>query len=437
MNLKTIIAALAGLWGVANATPMDPNTTALPFPVPEEFEDYTLLVDNNDPKVIYFRPHEGKLGVVNGMPQLSFAKTTRNGLTFAVLNAVFDFNPLDPGFAKLTRHIQSQAPYQNQWRIQPLPFVQTTPSLAIAGFEEGESCMDVIDIVTGQTVKQCFSLVSRKLVSPKGPTLGEKIAVSLVLTPTGADLVPKLTRGGAGIMMRLSGLYRAAHPAYTARIDVDYKKVYESYAWFMGYHDGVCSEIALGEFFERESLCGENGKNANGRECSVRITYRDSRGSEVQNTFTYIPHPSESEEHKKFYAENAERIRVFHSAIEALQKRFEDEMLTPIQGKKAEVSKDITTAFVLRGERTRKEIEKHFTLERKTVGGVITKQTEIPAATACLEIDGDTGDVAPYRGGACVGYWDGAKRPGEVIPTLPPGAGKMHTTKSGDYPVDL
>lgn len=430
------VGAILSAVPAVNATPMDPNIKAVPFDLPPELIDFQMLRDNDDPKLIYIAPREGRLHMTNGMPRIGFAKTERDGVTFGIVNAMFDFSVDKSNYRKLVNHIKTQPPYKSEWRVQPLPFLQTTPSVAIAGFEEGETCMTVTDILTGKEVKQCFSLVQRKLVSKKGPTLGEIIPVSMVLTPLGADLLPKLSRTGAGLVVKLDALYWAAHPAYTARIDVDYKKVYESYEWFMGYHDGVCAEIAVSEFFERESLCGENGKNANGRECSVKVTYIDNLGNEVRNLFAYIPDPSQKEAHRKFYEENKEQIRIFHSAVEALRIKFEREMLTPVQGRKASVSKKISRGFVLRAERTKSEIEKHFTLERKTIGGVIAKETSVAASSVCVILDGDTGGVEKNREGACKGYWEGVKTPAQTLPTVP-GIGKHHTTKSGDYPTDI
>lgn len=418
----------------AMATPMDPAVVGVPFTVPTELRGYTLLLDKDEPDKVYIAPREGRLGEVNGMPQIGFAKTERDGVTYGIVNATFDFSVDADAYNALLKHIAKQPPYKESWKIQSVPFAQTTPNVAIAGFEEGDLCMEVIDVITGNKVKQCHSLVHRKLVSKNGPTLGEKIAISMVLTPLGADLLGKLSRTGAGLAVKLDAVYWAAHPAYTAKIDVDYKKVYESYEWFMGYHDGVCVEVAISEFFERESLCGENGKNANGRDCSVRITYIDNRGQEVRNLFAYIPGPDAPEEHKRFYKENKSKIEIFHSAVEGLQKKFEQEMLTPIQGKKASVSKDISQGFVLRANRTKSEIEKHFTIERKTIGGVIAKQTEIPAASMCIILDGDVGSVKKNHEDECAGYWAGKKRPAQTLPTIP-GLGKLHTTKSLDYPV--
>ena len=415
-----LLGLAAALWaGQSEAIPMDPNVQPVAIQLPSELAGYQLLVDHSDSKILYVQPREGRLGVISGQPQLSFATVVRNGETYGVLNAMFDFSLDSASFEALKTAVKAVDP---AYILKPMPYVQTKPKLAIAGYDaatDDGACFEAEDFVTGETIKQCFNLVYKSNIAQNGPTLGEKIHTSLVLSPIGAELFPKLLKGGAGLGMNLDVLYRAAHPAYTATINVDYEKLYESYAWFAGFHDGLCIDIAISDFFERESLCGENGKNANGRECSVRVEYVDQHGNKQNNMFTIVPDGSEPAAVVAFYNENKSKIETLQSAIETLQKKFEEEMLAPYQGRKAEVSKETSIGFTLRADRTRTEIEKHFTLERKTVGGAITKSSTIPASVACLDVDGTTGDVTRYLSGDCGAYWTGTVRVAEVLPVTP------------------
>jgi hypothetical protein len=405
-----------GLGTTARGMPMDPSNYAVAISLPSHLAGYVLMHDHADPNLIYVQPRDGRIGEKNGAPQISFGTAERNGLDYGVLNAVFDFSmdAKEMGELRGVVHEHNQR-HGTRFQLVAMPFVQTTPELAIVGSDESEACAEVEDFVTGAIVKECFQLVHRSKTSKNGPALGEKIQTSLVLTPLGAELFPQLLKGGAGLGMNLRVLYRAAFPSFTAKIKVNYEKLYESYAWFAGYHDGVCTDLAISDFFEKEAMCDHSGRNGNGRECSVTIEYVDNLGKTHNNLFEYLPHADEDEDVEAFLAEHKQRVSMLHAAVEALQVKFETEMLEPFQGRKADVSKDISYGFVFRADRNRQEVKKNFTIERKAIGGAITKQSVIPAVLGCLDLD-DGGNIYKHQSGICANFWNGNIRPAEILP---------------------
>ena len=400
--------------GEAYAVPLDreihrPNVDL------KDFQDLAVFEDASDRNYYYVAPNVGGLVRNNGMPALSYAEALRNNQKFGILNAVFQFNGDAERLDALKNAIRAQNPAA---KFGPLPMAQTSPQLAVAG-TGGEACYEAEDFVTGEKVKQCISLTHKVQIAEKGPTLGEQLATSVVLSPAGVDIFPKLLAGGSGVMVNLEYVYRAALPAYKAKITADYRKLYESYAVYAGYHDGVCTDIAISDFFEKTVACSAStGKDSNGNPCSIKITYTDSQGIEQNNMFDIMPSETDDAATKEWYRQHSERVKVLWTSIDGLRKDFEKKFLEPVNGKRAEVDKTPTLGFAFRADRSRTEEMGTYEFERDSLGSIGSKRSVIPAYTTCIKVDGQSGAVENSLIGQCAAYYGGQATAASLVPVV-------------------
>ncbi len=400
-------------WGV----PLD-NTMSMPrIELSGKFATkYDLSEDANDPHLFYIAPTGGRLVDNNGMPALSYATALREDQKFGVLNAIFSFRIPPEDFDAIRAEIKTQDP---DARLRPLPFTQTTPEIALAGFGDSEgACFTATDFITGQEVTQCIDLVYRSKIAARGPTLGEELAISMVVSPAGVDILPHLLRGGAGLVVKLDGLYRAALPAFKATILADYKKLYMSFAAFLGYSGGICSDLGLSAFFEKEIACAANNVNANGNACSIKVTYTDSLGRKFNNVFAAIPSGDEPSEVQAWYKENHDRVDILWTAIDGLRTDFEAKFLQPIVGRKAEVDKKAAKGFTFRADSSVSESVGTYEFERDMLQSVGPKLKTMVGYTICLDINGETGEVKNYLGGNCKRFHSGQNSPEDMLPVV-------------------
>ncbi len=379
-----------------------------------EFTDFAVFGDATDPNFYYVAPNVGSLVRNNGMPALSYAHTERDGQKFAILNAVFQFGYDQNRINALKEAVRSQNPAA---KFGPLPMAQTSPKVVVAGAGES-TCFEAEDFVTGEKLKQCIGLTHKIQVAQKGPTNGEQLATSMVLTPAGVDVFPKLLAGGSGVMVNLEYTYRAALPAVKAVIDADYKKLYESYAFYAGYHDGVCTDISISDFWEKTVACAANGTDAFGKACSITVTYEDSQGNKMNNIFDIVPSAEDDAETKSWYKQHADRVNVLWTAIDGLRKDFETKFLEPVNGKRAEVDKTPTQGFALRVDRSRTEEMGTYHFERDMLGSIGTKRSTIPAYTTCIRVNGETGAVENSNLGLCGEYYSGKRSAASLVPVV-------------------
>jgi hypothetical protein len=128
---------------------MAPELMPAKIELPGDLAAYTIGVDNNDSNIYYVAPRSGRLGMTNGMPELSFAKVERDRQTFGILNAIFDFSIDGATFEAIRNAVKAQ---NSNAKVKPWPFSQTTPKLAIAGFGgDSGACFDATDIITGKS----------------------------------------------------------------------------------------------------------------------------------------------------------------------------------------------------------------------------------------------------------------------------------------------
>ena len=403
----------------AYAIPSDPATDPLPpeilRAIPDGLQGYLLLRDNTS-KIVYVAPRYGVLANKAGMPFLSFAEVNREGVRYGVLNAAFDFGVDKADFTRLKQSVESVT----GWSIAPIPFESTSGSLSQNSFTEGNQeglCGEVTDPITGQLVKVCSNFVIRSNLAPKGPTLGQLYNVQLVLTGDGMDLYQKLLIGGNGISFNMEANYQVAFPAYTAKIDVNYKKLSESYAVFAAAHFSNCLDVQVSDFFKRESICAKKPdgsfESLNGGACAIKVSYTNQRGEAKENVFN-LPDNYSTAELKALSVKYNDEIRIVHNAIEALRLDFEKRMLEKYPT--ASVDKNINYNFVLRADHQKFEENVNVTLERKTVGQSVIKSTTIPGIAACVNSNARTGEVKRYNGTIeCVGFWKGETPPIQLL----------------------
>ncbi len=402
------------------ATPADPSTDPLPAVVLNALADHDaaqgyLLLRDNTANIVYISPRYGVVGNDNGVPLLSLADVTQNGITFGVLNAAFDFAVDRDDFVSIRDAVESVG-----WALAPLPFESTTGSLSINSLNDSEDngiCGEVIDIITGELIPTCANFVVRSVVAVNGPTLGELYNAQLVLSDAGTQLYGKLLKGGNGISFNMEANYMAAFPAYTAKIDVSYKKLSDSYDSFSALHFSNCLDVQVRNFFKRESICRENSNgevvSLNGGECSINVTYTNQRDEEVNNLFE-LPDNYTDEDLQNFAEDYNEQITTIHNAIEGLRIKFENEMLEKYPT--ASVDKTVNYNFIRRSDRLHFEDEANFSLERKSVGGTVLKRTTIPGLAICINTNPSTGDVIRYSGNSdCHGYWLGEAQPLDML----------------------
>jgi hypothetical protein len=408
-----LVAAMASV--TAQAVPLDNTFTPAKVDIGGEYAGYDLLVDSQDPHIYYLMPKSGRLVVNNGMPALSYAEAIREGTKYGIVNAVFEFTIPPQDFDGIKSKIKASDP---QGKLKPLTFSQTTPDLAIAGFGAGGACFEGTDFITNQPVKQCLEFVFNQKMADKGPTLGEQLGVSLVLGPSGVDILPKLLAGGAGMLVNLEGIYRAALPGFKAVIEADYKKLYESYAWYAGYHDGVCTDISISDFFEKSVTCSSNGKDLNNNACSIKVTYTDTHGNTLTNLFDTLPSVEDDEDTKAWFNQNNERVKVLWTAIDGLRKDFETRFLEPIVARKAEVDKTPTRGFAFRADRSKSEASGSYRFERDMLQSVGPKRKTITGYTVCIKVDGATGAVSSSMLGNCPAYYGQTIAAAETLPVV-------------------
>lgn len=368
------------------AYPIDPSKQPVNIEVPDEVVSYTLAYDSFDNKVIYVQPHQGVVATLSGQPLVGLAKFNQNGVTRAFLNMSFEFS-----LPKRDRELLFGAIREAGYQPRPFPFFKTKVIPQVPGWdlENNEKvCTETLDPFTGTIDMRCASLVDRIRYSENGPTLGENIGVSVILSQEGTQVINTLLRSGNAFMVELKAQYHAASPAFTAKIEVNYQKLSESFAAFAAYHDGRCIDIEMSAFWQNTVMCDKDRPE----DCSVKVTYTDQNGRTVNNLYA---DPDEAEESD---------IAKFFEAIEGLRSRFEEEMLTKVTP--ANVSRDKSAYFTLRSDYKRVSEDIHFVLERKSLGRTKVAETTVMASILCTEVD-DQGYVSKAMGGDCPEFWEG------------------------------
>lgn len=399
--MKLLLPLLLACSGIAHAYPLDPaQTPVMDVDLPNSVNKYPLAYDSgndvgNSNNVVYYQPKFGQVATNNGMPLVGLAYFTRNGVKRGFLNMQFEF-AIPTGEREALFGAIRRAGYHPL----PFPFKKTTVVPMVPGWDSGiksKLCSETVDEMTGQKMVVCDTMIDQMKYSENGPTLGENIAVSVILSEQGAAGIGQLLNGGNAFQVELKARYDAAAPAYTAKITVNYEKLTKSFASFAAYHNGACVDVQVSAFWHKEAMC-DKGRES---ECSIKVTYTDQNGRTVNNMYTdsYAP-----EEAKKFY-----------DAIEGLRTRFENEML--VKETPASVDKSVNAMFTLRADYREISRNIHFELERKSLGGTHEKETSMTGTIACIQV-ADDGSVNRKLTGDCGLYWRGELSGEEYVEKL-------------------
>ncbi|WP_163835935.1 hypothetical protein [Spartinivicinus ruber] len=427
--LKKVAALSTLLPCLVQAIPMNPAITPPGVELPDHLSGYRLMIDNNDPSVIYVGPREGFIAQRGQQPQLSFAKITNpsDNQEYAYLNVLFDYSITTDDFRDLKAAVNAAGK-----KLTPLAFTRTKMELAVAGYDEaqaGDACAKVVkqdDFGNPIEVDECFSMVFKAKYSKNGPKLGEKFYVSSLLTPWGAAAIPSLLKGGAALGVNMTAYYQQAFPAYNATIHVKWDKLKESMASFFAYHNGFCMDVEVSRYWEQEFLCNRNrvtgeAKNLNNRDCSVEITLTDNHGNKVENMYTLesLPDVDDNVAYKQFIDSHRAELENFKTVVEGLRTKFEDEMLEPLKIRTAEVDKTSSTVWTYKRDYVKKEQRKEFTVSRNMMGRSIEKKTVIPATIGCINVESN-GLISPILvNSECASYWSRDINPNQIISVTP------------------
>lgn len=394
-NKKIAIAVLIAITSSQSFSyPLDPAKTPVNIQLPNEVADIKLAHDSFDPKIIYVHPKTGVIATSNGLPLISLAKYKIGSQKRGILNLQYDLS-----LQGREKNILYTALKEKGFTPRPLPLKSAAVVPMLPGWDKEQNqkiCSESVDEMTGIKETLCDSLVERVRYTETPTSLGENIAMAVTLSPIGVDTVDRLLNGGNAFPISINARYFAAGPAYTAKIKVNYEKLSESFAMFAAYHDGRCIDVQVSGFWQNEALC----KDKDPSQCSVLMTITDSTGREIQNIY------DDPE------ARDPQAVKMFYEAIEGLRVRFENEML--VKEPVANVDKSINSLVTLRTDYRRTSKNIHFELERKSIGGVIEKETTIPASVMCI---GFLDDGTPLKNtkGVCGQYWDGSISSSNII----------------------
>jgi hypothetical protein len=389
VKLKSIVtsatlAAAALAAPAAHAYPIDPAKVPVALPQdPDAARDFTLALDTDNPKIVYYAPKTGRTATLNGQPLIGYA-VLPNGEGY--LNAQFEFGVFGADKQRLLNAIKNAGKIPVVFPYKRTKVVPLTPGIDPATGQE--ICETVEDESTGETYEECSGVLYKQLIySQKGPSLGEFVAVTAHLKPFGAAVYEQFLHSGNALQMALEAEYYAAGTAFEATVTVKYDKLFENWHSYASFHGFLCTDIQVETFFKNETTC--LGRDPS--ECGVWITYKDLTTNEVTTTATIDP-------------DNAAQHEAVFQAAERLAARLRDEMLAPIQQVTSPVDKSRPVGFKLdsRYERQRKGMNASFSF--KSPRGVNTRDTMVPISIGCLTIDED-GDVTKRMEGECPLYW--------------------------------
>jgi hypothetical protein len=179
--LSLAVGSLMGLTvlssGSAYAFPVNPSKVPVSDVKLGDLEhQFTLAYDSSDKKIVYYSPKGGRVAVMNGMPLIGFTKIGSKGF----LNVQLEYGVFGHEKDDLFRAIEAAG-----YTARPFPYIQTTVVPIIPGFDaEGKKvCQEVLDLSTNVTKSECEESMYEQLrYSKNGPSLGENIALSAVLT---------------------------------------------------------------------------------------------------------------------------------------------------------------------------------------------------------------------------------------------------------------
>lgn len=379
-------AAVVAHSATSYAYPIDPNKT--PVDVIQDADlnaNFTLAYDSDNPNVVYYAPKGGRAATMNGQPLIGFAVLPSGK---AYLNAQFEYGVFGADREKLFKAIDEAGMTPVQFPFRRTKVVPLTPEI---NPETGEPvCEMVYDPILDQEIEECYrELYDVIRYSSSGPTLGENIAVTAVLTEMGAWVFEDLLKQGNALQLLVTGEYYAAGTAFEATVHVNYDRLFKRFE-AKGVSGILWGRHSVQTVMDEEGLC----LYSEPEDCAVYVTYRDLNTGKVVDTATVDP-------------DNEEEQREMLQAVERLRQQLQDEMLTPITPELAPIH--VRPPII--GWRVKAQFERHYrgmnaTFTFKSSRSVNLGETVFPVSIGCVDIT-DDGYIERATGGDCDLYWSG------------------------------
>ncbi|MBP9707766.1 MAG: hypothetical protein KBD78_08980 [Oligoflexales bacterium] len=359
------------LWSnVLLAMPVDESVAPLAeeFNLPPELQEIRLLKDNEQ-RVIYVQPRGGRLALAkNQQPSFSFVEYKLGDKSTAILNMEVDFSLPANDFTTI-----KEAVARKGYVLRYLPWFEATANMILPA--SSEALCEFSDNHRGTTTKICKNIVSSYQIKKFGPTLGERIALTIALDETGTALIPKLMRTINGLQVGLELSYKVFTGYAETKVIVDYQRMADSFELIREQtgKDGL-NEIELTNFVKNIADCH------------------------------FMQFSSECFNYHGIVQGGSELTLSVKPAIEAaLLKRVKQELLVPVADE-LEInwlpsSSAYPKFYFNEYESTPVQISK------KSVPITDERQSYISAIVGCLEIDEQTSDVVKREDGVCDGYW--------------------------------
>ncbi|WP_437622999.1 hypothetical protein [Sorangium sp. So ce1151] len=372
------------LSGVAEAYVVDPNKEPVPVQLPADLDhDFTLALDSENPKIVYYAPKGGRVALMNGMPLLGLALLPQGS---ALLNVQLEFGVFGTEAQRLLDTIKGA-----EYIARPWPYVRTKVVPVTPGYDPVNGkpiCTSVIDPTNGENQPCSTSIFDSVSYSQVGPSLGEYVALSTVLNKNGAAIFQQFLRSGNAMQLNLEAEYLQAGTAFTAKVIVNFDKVFEQFHRYERNNYWV-SRKQVEDFWTREGLCLDRPPS----ECGVFIEYTNARGEKV-TTVTIDPDNK---------AQQEEMIQV----VDRLRDRLMDEFFVPVGPTLPPVDRSKPWfGYRLNQQYERHQRGQHATFDFKSPRGVNYRKTIIPTGVACVVVS-DQGDVSRNTAGDCANYWKG------------------------------
>lgn len=369
--------------GVASAYPISPSKVPVTIVQdPTLLSTFTLAYDNINASTVYYAPKGGRTATQNGMPLIGYALLpTGEG----ILNAQMEYGVFGSDRSKLFTAITRAGKTPVQWPFRKTKVVPMIPGI---NPETGKQfCETFEDPVTGELVEDCsFSLFTEIVYSPKGPSLGENLAITALLNRNGAAVFSTMLRQGIALQMNVDAEYLEAGTSFTATVTVKYQKLFQNFHAYAGAK-GFLWKAELETFWRREGLCVGRPPS----DCGIFVEYKDQFGK-VVTTPTIDP-------------DNAAQQNAVFQAVERFTQSMSDQMLSPLTQQLTPVTTgNLSYGFKLNAKFESQQQSVNFTRQFTSPNAINVAYTTFPVSIGCVLVS-QQGDISRNLNGDCALYW--------------------------------
>ncbi|PTL75653.1 hypothetical protein [Vitiosangium sp. GDMCC 1.1324] len=369
--------------GAAGAYPISPSKVPVNIiQDPKINSTFALAYDHANSNIVYYAPKGGRTATMNGMPLIGFALL---GNGEGLLNAQMEYGVFGSNKTALFNAITAAGKTPVQWPFRKTKIVPMTPGI---NPETGEEfCETFEDPVTGETVEECSGKIYREIeYSQKGPTLGENIAMTGLLSKNGAMVTQVMLRQGNALQLNVEAEYLEAGTAFTATVTVKYQKLFQNFHAYAGAK-GFLWKAELETFWRREGLCVGRPPT----DCGIWVEYKDQFGN-VVTTPTIDP-------------DNAAQQTQVYQAVERFVQSISEQMLAPMSPNLDPVKTGTPSyGFRLDAKFESQQKSVNFTRQFTSPNGVNVAYTAFPVSVGCVLLS-TAGDISRNLNGDCALYW--------------------------------